>query len=61
MVDTLKGVKYEGGQTVFVEWHAVYAPGKVVKDAGSANYVVRPDGKGSEADEVIPAKRLRPR
>ena len=34
---------------------------KVVKDAGSANYVVRPDGKGSEADEVIPAKRLRPR
>ncbi len=61
MEDPLKGVKYKVGQTVFVEWHGVYAPGKVVKDAGSANYVVRPDGKGSEADEVIPAKRLRPR
>ena len=58
--EPLKGVKYKVGQAVFVEWHGVYAPGKVVKDAGSANYVVRPDGKGSEADEVIPAKRLRP-
>jgi hypothetical protein len=60
MEEPLKGVKYKVGQAVFVEWHGVYAPGKIVKDAGSANYVVRPDGKGSEADEVIPAKRLRP-
>jgi len=59
--DPLKGVKYQIGQQVFIEWHGVYAPGKVIKEAGAGNYKVRVDGKGAEADEIIPISRLRPR
>ncbi|MBK8252735.1 MAG: hypothetical protein IPK82_08710 [Polyangiaceae bacterium] len=59
--DPLKGVKYKAGQLVFIEWHGVYAPGKVVKEADSGNYKVRVDGATPDADEIVPVKRLRPR
>jgi hypothetical protein len=59
--DPLKGVKYKAGQDVFIEWHGVYAPGKVIKEADAGNYKVRPEGKGAEADEIVPVRRLRPR
>jgi len=59
--DPLKGLKYQVGQLIFIEWHGVYAPGKIIKDAGSGNYKVRVDGKGAEADEVVPFARIRPR
>ncbi|MFO0758729.1 MAG: hypothetical protein U0359_19720 [Byssovorax sp.] len=57
----LKGVKYEVNQLVLVEWHGMYAPGKVTRDAGHSEYSIRFDGMGAEADELVPARRLRPR
>lgn len=59
--DPLKGVKYKAGQEIFIEWHGVWAPGKVVKEADTGNYKVRAEGKGNEADEIVPVKRIRPR
>lgn len=59
--EPLKGVKYKPGQEVFIEWHGVYAPGKIVKEADTGNYKVRAEGKGSDADELVNVKRLRPR
>lgn len=59
--EPLKGVKYKAGQAVFVEWHGVYAPGKIVKDADTGNYWVKIEGKGAGPDELVNLKRLRPR
>lgn len=53
--------KYGAGQLVFVEWHGLFMAAKVMKDQGSGNYSVRLEGKGAESDEIIPARRLRPR
>jgi hypothetical protein len=61
MNDPLKGVKYNPNQAVFVEWHGVYGPAKVVQAAGGGAYKVRAEGKGAESDEVVPATRMRPR
>jgi len=59
--DPLKGVKYSANQPVYIEWHGVYAPGKVVKNTGGGAYEVRAEGKGPESAEVVPSARLRPR
>lgn len=59
--EPLKGVKYKPGQEIFIEWHGVYSPGKIVKEADTGNYKVRAEGKGSDADELVNVKRLRPR
>jgi hypothetical protein len=61
MNEPLKGVKYNANQPVFVEWHGVYGPAKVIQAAGGGNYKVRAEGKGAESDEVVPASRMRPR
>jgi hypothetical protein len=52
---------FAGGQSVFVEFHGMYVPGKVVKEAGKGLFQVRFEGKGPEGNEVVAAKRLRPR
>jgi hypothetical protein len=57
----LKGVRYVPGQPVLVEWHGMFATGKILKEAGRAEYTVRFDGMTGEADEVVNTKRLRPR
>jgi hypothetical protein len=57
----LRGVKYPSNQPVFIEWHGVYVAGKVLKDAGTGQYKVRYEGYGPESDEIVAAKRLRPR
>ncbi len=57
----LKGQKYTANQTVYIEWHGMFVSGKVLKEADPGAYKVRYDGLGPEADEVLPAKRLRPR
>lgn len=57
--DPLKNVKYKTGQQVVVEWHGVYATGKVTGDAGQGVYKVRIDG--ADTDELVAVKRLRPR
>ncbi|MEZ4306652.1 MAG: hypothetical protein R3F14_01185 [Polyangiaceae bacterium] len=59
--DPLKGVKYQAGQEVFIEWHGVWAPGKVLKEAGSGNYKVRVEGGSAENDDLVQVRRLRPR
>jgi Agenet domain len=56
-----KGVKYAPQQAVMVEWHGLWVPGKVLKDADKSSYKVRFDGQAPEADEIVPARRLRPR
>lgn len=58
--EPLKGIKYKSGQEVFIEWHGVWAPGKVVKEADAGNYKVRAEGKDA-LDEIVPVKRIRPR
>lgn len=55
--DPLKGIKYQAAQEVFVEWHGVYVPGKVVKEADTGNYRV----KVVDAEEIVNVKRIRPR
>lgn len=55
--DPLKGVKYQSGQEVYVEYHGVWVPGKVGKEADSGNYRV----KVGDTDEIINVKRIRPR
>jgi len=54
-------VKYQPNDPVFVEWHGMFAAGRVLKEAGRAEYTVRFDGMGPEADETVSVKRLRPR
>jgi len=56
-----KGGQYRLDQRIFVEWHGLYFPGKVTKVVEKGLYRVRFDGFGPEADEVVPARRLRPR
>ena len=56
-----KGARYELNQRVFVEWHGLYFPGKVAKTAGAGQYRIRYENFGPEADEDLPARRLRPR
>ncbi|MEO7330119.1 MAG: agenet domain-containing protein, partial [Minicystis sp.] len=57
----LKGIHYVPGQLVLIEWHGMFATGKILKESGRAEYTVRFDGMTNEADEVVTAKRLRPR
>ncbi len=57
----LKGVRYVPGQAVLVEWHGMFATGKILRETGRAEYTVRFDGMTNEADEVVSIKRLRPR
>lgn len=59
--DPLKGVKYRAGQEVYMEWHGVYAPAKIVKEADAGNYKVRVEGADATADDLVPVRRLRPR
>lgn len=56
-----KGQALAPNTKVFIEWHGVLVPGKVLKEAGKGLYKVRFDDSGPEADEVVPVKRLRPR
>ncbi len=56
-----KGARFQPNQRIFVEWHGLYFPGKVTKTEGKGQYRVRYENFGPEADEVIPARRLRPR
>lgn len=57
----LKGAKYQPNQLVFIEWHGMFVPGKVLKDNGPGVYKVRYDGQGPEADDLVASKRLHPR
>lgn len=52
---------FAGGQSVFVEFHGMFVPGKVVKEAGKGLFQIRYEGKGPEGNEVVSVKRLRPR
>jgi hypothetical protein len=56
----LNGARYVPGQLVLVEYKGVYVPGKVLKQDGK-DYRVRFDGFGPEGDEVVVARRVRPR
>jgi len=57
----LKGQKYQANQNVYVEWHGMFVGGKVLKESDPGTYKIRYEGLGPDADEVLPAKRLRPR
>jgi hypothetical protein len=57
----LKGAPYAANQNVWIEWHGMYVPGRIVKEATKGQYKVRFEGQGPEMDEVVLAKRLRPR
>ena len=57
----IKGAAYTQNQRVFIEWHGMLFPGKVVKESGKGQYKVRYENHGPEHDEVVIAKRLRPR
>ena len=56
-----KGLHYQPAQLVLVDYKGVFVPGKVLKQEGKGEYKVRFDGQGPEGDEVINARRLRPR
>ncbi len=56
----LKGLRFQPGQLVLIDYKGVWVPGKVTKQDGK-DYKIRFDGQGPEGDEVIPAKRIRPR
>jgi hypothetical protein len=49
------------GQAVLVEWHGLYAAGKVLKEQEKGQYKIRYDGLGPESDDIVPLKRIRPR
>jgi hypothetical protein len=51
---------FQPDQKVFIEWHGMFFPGRIVRAAGKGMYRVRFDAVGPEADEVVPARRLRP-
>jgi Agenet domain len=57
---SVKGLHYQPGQLVLVDYKGVFVPGKVTKLEGK-DYKIRFDGQGPEGDEVVPVKRLRPR
>jgi hypothetical protein len=56
-----KGAQYQLNQRVFVEWHGLYFPGRVAKTEGKGQYRIRFENFGPEADEIVPARRIRPR
>ena len=58
---SMKGIRYAPNQLVLVEWHGLFVGGKVVRETGRSEYKIRFDGQGPAADEIVPAKRLRPR
>jgi hypothetical protein len=58
---SLRGLHYQIGQLVLVGYKGVYVPAKVLKQEGKADYKVRFEGTGPEEDEVVGARRLRPR
>ena len=57
----IKGLRYQVGQLVLIDYKGVFVPGKVLKQEGKGEYKIRFEGQGPEADEVIAVKRLRPR
>jgi hypothetical protein len=56
-----KGAQYQINQRVFVEWHGLYFPGRVAKVVDKGQYRIRFENFGPEADEVVPARRIRTR
>jgi hypothetical protein len=56
-----KGLLYQSGQLVLIDYKGIYVPGKVLRQEGKGEYKVRFEGQGPEGDEVIQVKRLRPR
>lgn len=58
---SLKGIRFTPNQQVLVEWHGLFVGGKVLRQVAGTDYKIRFDGQGPEVDEVVPAKRLRPR
>ena len=56
-----KGTPFTQNQKVFIEWHGMFFPGKVVKEQEKGQYRVRYEGTGPESDEVVISKRVRPR
>jgi hypothetical protein len=57
---SLKGAHYQVGQQVVVAYKGVFVAGKVAKLEGR-DYKIRFEGLGPEEDEVVQAKRIRPR
>jgi hypothetical protein len=57
----VKGAALPPNQAVLVEWHGIYAPGKILKEQEKGLYKVRYEGLGPESDDIVPQKRLRPR
>lgn len=55
-----KGLRYQPGQLVLVEYKGVWVPGKVLKQDGK-DYKIRFDRTGPENDEVIVGRRIKPR
>jgi hypothetical protein len=58
---TTKGLVYQPGQLVLVDYKGIFVPAKVLKQEGKGEYKVRFEGQGPEADEVVAVRRLRPR
>lgn len=57
-----KNGPYTTNQPVFIEWHGMFFPAKVLKEGGAkGTYKVRYDGRGPEDDEILPKARIRPR
>ncbi|NUQ74506.1 MAG: NAD-dependent DNA ligase LigA [Polyangiaceae bacterium] len=50
---------FQPDQKVFVEWHGMFFPGRILRASGKGMYRVRFDGVGSDADEDVPVRRLR--
>jgi hypothetical protein len=56
-----KGSRLEPKQNVFVEYHGVFFPGRITRSPAKGQYQIRYENFGPEADEIVPARRLRPR
>ena len=58
---SLRGLRYQPGQLVLVNYKGVYVAAKVLKPEGKSEYKVRFESTGPEEDEVVQVRRLRPR
>jgi Agenet domain len=56
-----KGARLALNQSVFVEYHGLFFPGRIVKIVEKGQFRIRYDNFGPEADEVIPTRRIRTR
>lgn len=55
------GVPYAPKEKVYIEWHGMFVEGHVLRKTGAGQYKVRFEGTGPASDEIVVARRLRPR